>query len=134
MGCIDRDRLAALIRRERERYRDLHPGSWSVHERADHLFSRVPMTWMNEWVGRSISRLGARAECRFTRPAPRTGNESAAAAGDELDEYLHLYLANGGVLITPFHNLALMCPATSRDDVDLHTAVFGAAARELVGP
>ena len=77
----------------------------------------------------SISQLGARAEYRFARPAPRTGEESAAAADDELDAYLHLALCNRGILMTPFHNMALMCPETSREDVDRHTAVF----REVVG-
>jgi glutamate-1-semialdehyde 2,1-aminomutase len=77
----------------------------------------------------SVSQLGARAEYRFARPAPRTGEESAAAADDELDAYLHLALCNRGVLMTPFHNMALMCPETSRADVDRHTEVF----REVVG-
>jgi glutamate-1-semialdehyde 2,1-aminomutase len=82
----------------------------------------------------SVSRLGARAEYRFVSPAPRNGSASAAAADDALDEYLHLYLANRGVLITPFHNMALMCPETSRNDVALHTRLFAAAVDELVGP
>jgi glutamate-1-semialdehyde 2,1-aminomutase len=77
----------------------------------------------------SISQLGARAEYRFARPAPRTGEESAAAADDALDAYLHLATCNRGVLMTPFHNMALMCPETSRADVDRHTEVF----REVVG-
>ncbi|HLN78083.1 MAG TPA: transaminase [Nocardioidaceae bacterium] len=81
----------------------------------------------------SVSQLGARSEYRFTSPAPRDGSSSAAAADEELDEYLHLYLANRGVLITPFHNMALMCPATSADDVALHTKLFGDAVEELVG-
>jgi len=81
----------------------------------------------------SISRLGARAEYRFASPAPRTGNQSAAAADPDLDEYLHLYLVNRGVLLTPFHNMALMCPATEITDVDLHTGLFAAAAAELFG-
>jgi glutamate-1-semialdehyde 2,1-aminomutase len=82
----------------------------------------------------SVSRLGARAEYRFTSPAPRTGSESAAAADEQLDEYLHLYLANRGVLITPFHNMALMSPATTDADVDLHTRLFGQAVADLVAP
>jgi glutamate-1-semialdehyde 2,1-aminomutase len=81
----------------------------------------------------SVSRLGARAEYRFASPAPRNGSASAAAADDALDEYLHLYLANRGVLITPFHNMALMCPETRRVDVALHTDLFAAAVDELVG-
>ena len=81
----------------------------------------------------SISQLGARAEYRFTRPAPRNGNESAAAADDQLDEFMHLYTLNRGILMTPFHNMALMCPATTAADVDRHTEVFGAAVAELTG-
>ncbi|MEO5608345.1 MAG: transaminase [Ornithinibacter sp.] len=77
----------------------------------------------------SISRLGARAEYRFTRPAPRSGEESALAHDDELDAYMHLAMCNRGILMTPFHNMALMCPDTTRADVDLHTEVF----REVVG-
>ena len=77
----------------------------------------------------SVARLGARAEYRFTRPAPRTGEESAAAHDEDLDAYLHLAMCNRGILMTPFHNMALMCPDTTRADVDRHTAVF----REVVG-
>ena len=75
--------------------------------------------------------LGARCEYRFTPEPPRTGAESAAAHEPELEEYLHLYLMNRGVLITPFHNMALMCPATTEEQVDRHTAAFGAAVAEL---
>jgi len=66
-----------------------------------------------------------------SRP-PRSGGESDAAANEALDEYLHLYLANRGVLITPFHNMALMCPATTDADVDAHTELFAAAADDLL--
>lgn len=76
----------------------------------------------------SINQLGARAEYRFARPAPTTGEDSAAAADEELDAYMHLAMVNRGILMTPFHNMALMCPETSREDVDRHTEVF----REVV--
>jgi len=72
----------------------------------------------------TVTQLGARAEYRFARPAPRTGTESAAAGDDEVEEYLHVALANRGILITPFHNMALMAPSTTRADVDAHTAAF----------
>ena len=80
----------------------------------------------------NIVQLGARAEYRFCPRPPRTGGESAAAADAGLDEYLHLYLVNRGILLTPFHNMALMCPATTEADADAHARVFGAACDELV--
>ena len=79
----------------------------------------------------SMVSLGARCEFRYSPEPPRTGAESAAAGDPALDEYLHLYLMNRGVLITPFHNMALMCPATTEQQVDLHTEVFASAAAEL---
>ncbi len=79
----------------------------------------------------SVVQLGARAEYVFTAPAPRTGGESAAAADPELEDYLHLRLLNEGVLLTPFHNMALICPATTEADVDRHTEAFGAALADL---
>jgi len=81
----------------------------------------------------TVNQIGARAEYRFVSPSPRTGSESAAAADPELDDYLHAYLANRGVLITPFHNMALMCPATTDEDVDRHTEAFRAAVQDLLG-
>ena len=84
-------------------------------------------------VAWSVSQLGARSEYRFAAPAPRDGSSSAASSDDDLDEFLHLYLVNRGVLITPFHNMVLMCPDTSRADVDLHTGLFAQAVDELVG-
>ena len=80
----------------------------------------------------TVNQIGARAEYRFVSPSPRTGSESAAAADPELDDYLHAYLANRGVLITPFHNMALMCPETTDEDVDRHTEAFRAAVHDLL--
>ena len=81
----------------------------------------------------SVSRLGARVEYRFADPAPRTGTESAAVADAELEDFLHVYLANRGVLLTPFHNMALMSPQTTVDDVRRHHEIFAAALAELAG-
>ena len=77
----------------------------------------------------SVSQLGARSEYRFASPAPRTGEEAAIAHDDDIDAYMHLATCNRGLLMTPFHNMALMCPDTTRADVDRHTEVF----REVVG-
>jgi glutamate-1-semialdehyde 2,1-aminomutase len=80
----------------------------------------------------TVTQLGCRAEYTFCTRAPRNGGESAAAADFELERFLHLYALNRGVLLTPFHNMALMCPATSAEDVDLHTQVFAQAVAEIV--
>ena len=79
----------------------------------------------------SVARIGARAEYRFASPPPRTGSEAAAAGDRDLEDFLHVYLANRGVMITPFHNMALMSPATTEADVDRHTEVFGDALDRL---
>jgi len=80
----------------------------------------------------NVQQLGARAEYTFRENPPRNGGESAAAADFEIERFLHLYALNRGVLLTPFHNMALMCPATTAADVDLHTRIFAAATGELV--
>jgi glutamate-1-semialdehyde 2,1-aminomutase len=80
----------------------------------------------------SLSQLGARAEYRFASPAPRNGTESAASADAELEDLIHLYLLNRGIILTPFHNMALMSPVTTSADVDLHHTIFRAAISELV--
>jgi len=80
----------------------------------------------------SVAQVGARVEYRFTAPAPRTGTESAAGADPELEDFLHTYLMNRGVLLTPFHNMALMCPQTATGDVARHHEVFAAALGELL--
>jgi glutamate-1-semialdehyde 2,1-aminomutase len=80
-----------------------------------------------------VTRLGARSEYRFTSSPPRNGGESAAAGDEELERFLHLHALNRGVLITPFHNMALVCPATSEADVDRHAEVLAAALGQLLG-
>jgi glutamate-1-semialdehyde 2,1-aminomutase len=78
-----------------------------------------------------VTRLGCRVEYLFRRERPRNGTEAAAGGNPELDRLIHLYALNRGILLTPFHNMALMSPATSEADVDLHTKVFEEAAGEL---
>jgi glutamate-1-semialdehyde 2,1-aminomutase len=80
-----------------------------------------------------VTRLGARAEYHFMPNPPRTGREQWDHGDFELERFLHLYVLNRGVLMTPFHNMALMSPATTAADVDRHTEVFGAAVDELFG-
>ncbi len=81
----------------------------------------------------SISQLGARAEYRFCPQPPRDGTSSRAVEDIELDDFFHLYLANRGILLTPFHNMALMCPQTTEPQVADHVETMRAATAELAG-
>jgi glutamate-1-semialdehyde aminotransferase len=78
-----------------------------------------------------VTRLGCRVEYLFRPERPLNGSEAAAGGNAELDRLIHLYALNRGILLTPFHNMALMSPATTEADVDLHTEVFDQAAGEL---
>jgi len=78
-----------------------------------------------------VVRLGCRVEYLFRPDTARNGAEAAAAQDELVDAFIHLYLLNRGVLMTPFHNMALMSPATTAADVDRHTEVYDEMAAEL---
>jgi glutamate-1-semialdehyde 2,1-aminomutase len=79
-----------------------------------------------------VTRLGCRAEYMFGLE-PTTGSQAHDAMDFELERFMHLYAMNRGILLTPFHNMALMCPQTDNEDVDNHTKAFRDAVDELVG-
>lgn len=83
-------------------------------------------------VGWSVTRLGARAEYHFTPEAPRSGGEAAAAVHHEMERYLHLHALNRGIIMTPFHNMALFSPATPRSAADQHSEALDAAIATLI--
>ena len=91
---------------------------------------------VNESIARyrapwSVTRLGARAEYHFMPDPPRDGADQIAHADPELERLLHLWVMNRGVLMTPFHNMALMSPATTEADVDRHSTAFDEALAAL---
>ena len=85
---------------------------------------RHPLPW-------AVAGLGARAEFRFCADMPRNGTESHDAHDADVEEWLHLVTLNNGILVTPFHNMCLVCPDTTAADVDRLLAVLDAAAEEL---
>ncbi len=76
-----------------------------------------------------VTQLGNRAEYWFRAEPPRNGGEAAASIDSQLDRYMHLATLNRGILMTPFHNMALIAPDTTEADIDQHTHVF----EEIVG-
>ncbi|HEY3973958.1 MAG TPA: aspartate aminotransferase family protein [Candidatus Sulfotelmatobacter sp.] len=79
-----------------------------------------------------VTGLGCRAEYLFSAEEPKNGSQAHDTMDFELERFMHLYAMNRGILLTPFHNMALMSPQTESDDVDRHTKVFREAVRELV--
>jgi len=80
-----------------------------------------------------VSKIGSRVEYMFTPTAPRTGSEARSARDGDLELLLHLHLMNRGVLLTPFHNMLLLCPSSTAADVERHAAVFASFVQAL-GP
>ncbi len=64
-----------------------------------------------------VTQVGARVELQFCAAPPVNGSEADAVLDGELEHLIHLGLLNRGVLITPFHNMMLVSPATTEDDV-----------------
>jgi glutamate-1-semialdehyde 2,1-aminomutase len=82
------------------------------------------------WI---VKQLGNRSEYWFKPTPPKNGGEAFAAIDHDLDRYMHLFALNRGILMTPFHNMALISPETTQNDVDDHTKMFREAINSLFG-
>ncbi|MBK8045845.1 MAG: aspartate aminotransferase family protein [Anaerolineales bacterium] len=91
---------------------------------------QIIATYQLPW---NVTRLGNRVEYWFCATPARNGGEAAAAIDPDLDRFMHLWALNRGILMTPFHNMALIAPDTQRSDIDYHTQVFGDAVAALLG-
>lgn len=79
-----------------------------------------------------ITRIGARLELQFCATAPINAKEARAAQNEVLEHAIHLYLLNRGVLLTPFHNMMLVCPETSEADIGQLLQVLEACLTTLI--
>ena len=103
-----------------------------MHARADRLAQGLRGVISAHGLPWCVTQVGARAEFQFCATPPRNGSEAGAAMDAALEQVLHLYLLNRGVLITPFHNMMLVCPDTTDAAVDALLGAFGAALTELL--
>jgi glutamate-1-semialdehyde 2,1-aminomutase len=78
-----------------------------------------------------VTQVGARCEFQFGAVPPRNGSEAEALFDGELEQIVHLFLLNRGVLITPFHNMMLVCPQTDAADVARLLRAFDDCLGEL---
>jgi len=97
---------------------------WTAGVAKSHRRFRSPLA-------RHAPRLPRRVSLRTQRP--KNGTEAHDAMDFELERFMHLYAMESRILLTPFHNMALMSPATELEDVDLHSKVFREAVREPDG-
>src|SRR5712671_3371872 len=100
---------------------------------AERWTTGVAKAIVDEGLQWHVTRLGCRAEYLFAAELPMNGREAHDAMDFELERFMHLYAMNRGILLTPFHNMALMSPQTQTEDVDHHTKVFREALKELAG-
>jgi glutamate-1-semialdehyde 2,1-aminomutase len=98
---------------------------------AERWATGVAKAIVDEGLPWHVTRLGCRAEYLFAAEPPMNGREAHDATDFELERFMHLYAMNRGILLTPFHNMALMSPQTETEDVDHHSRVFRAALKEL---
>ena len=80
----------------------------------------------------STTQLGTRTEYWFCPQVAKNGSEAVSFRDFELDWYAHLYCLNRGILMTPFHNMAIMTDAHTEADVDKHTEIFREAVSKIV--
>lgn len=99
---------------------------------AEHLAAGIRALVARHGLPWSVTQVGARVEFQFTPQPPRNGSEAGRALDDELEHLIHLGLLNRGVMITPFHNMMLVCPQTTSDDVDRLLAALDAVLGQIV--
>lgn len=105
-------------------YQDMIPKAAYLAQGLRAVITKHQLPWC-------ITQIGARVEFQFSPQAPRTGHEAELAFDDALEQCIHLYLLNRGIMITPFHNMMLACPATQASDIDRLIQILEAFIQEL---
>lgn len=99
---------------------------------AEELASRARAVVATHELPWHVAQMGARVETMYTAASPRNATDVKNGRDGALEALLHVYFMNRGVLITPFHSMLLLCPASERGDVDRYAAVLESFCAELV--
>jgi len=86
-------------------------GQERLSDGLDAVLAKLGVPW-------SLTRSGARCELQFMPTLPKNGTEAKDNFDWDLMYYTHVYLANRGILITPFHNMMLIPPVATDADID----------------
>jgi glutamate-1-semialdehyde 2,1-aminomutase len=108
-------------------YAHMIPLAESLADGLRNIFTEAPLPW-------SVTQIGSRCEFQFCATPPRNGSEAEAAMDPLLEETIHLYLLNRGIIITPFHNMMLVAPDTTPAHVEKLLAALRDLAEELLKP
>ena len=107
-----------------EAFDKMLPMALRFHEGVENVIRAEDLPWQ-------VTRLGIRIEYSFMPHAPKNGTEVDENKDSDLERLMHLMALNRGILLTPFHNMALISPYTSKKDVDRHTEVFRESVSKL---
>ncbi len=102
-----------------------------MHALAERLAAGLRAVIARHGLPWCVTQVGARVEFQFCPQPPRNGSQAEAAMDAELEHALHLALLNRGVLITPFHNMMLVCPDTTAAHVQQLLDTFDAVLATL---
>ena len=109
--------------------RDAYAHMLSMADRLVAQLNGVIGTHALDW---HVSHVGARIELVCSAIPPRNGSEARAVMDPALESTIHLYLANRGILLAPFHNMMLVSPVTQAAQVDRLAAELNSALTELL--
>ena len=109
--------------------RDAYAHMLSMADRLVAQLNGVISTHALDW---HVSHVGARVELVCSAIPPRNGSEARAGMDHTLESTVHLYLANRGILLAPFHNMMLVSPVTQAAQVDRLAAELNSALTELL--
>ncbi len=109
--------------------RDAYAHMLSMADRLVAQLNGVIITHSLDW---HVSHVGARVELVCSAIPPRNGSEARAVMDHALESTIHLYLANRGILLAPFHNMMLVSPVTQVAQVDRLAAELNSALTELL--
>jgi glutamate-1-semialdehyde 2,1-aminomutase len=104
-----------------------------VIELAKELEEGIGRLIVRHRVSWHVVRVGARVEFMCTPEKLRNGSEAAKVFQRPIDRAIHLYLLNRGLLVTPFHNMLLVAPATTGSDVEAFLDGLDGCMAELIG-
>lgn len=91
----------------------------------EEIIHRLRLDW-------HVVNVGARVEFVCAERPATNGSEARAAMNHRLEAAIHLYLANRGLLLAPFHNMMLVSPVTSEAQVDRLLREIGNCGAELL--